>query len=68
MRLFLEDAIVLVITGFMSFLVFLSLFLFITYNWFNDINKKYIDQNTALVGAIIENNPELERKNSSNNN
>ena len=63
MRLFRNKEVrLIVITGFMSFLVFLSLFLFITYNWFNDINKKYIDQNTALVGAIIENNPELEEK------
>ena len=50
----------IIITSFMSFLVFLSVFLFTTYNWFNNINKKYIDQNTALVGAIIKNNPELE--------
>ena len=50
----------IIVTSFMSFLVFLSVFLFTTYNWFNNINKKYIDQNTALVGAIIKNNPELE--------
>lgn len=52
----------IIITSFITFLVFLAVFIFITYNWFNDINKKYINQNTALVGAIIENNPELEEE------
>lgn len=50
----------IIITSLITFLVFLTAFIFITYNWFNDINKKYIDQNTALVGVIIENNPEIE--------
>ena len=61
MRLFKNKEVkLIVITSFITFLVFLAAFIFITYNWFNDINKKYINQNTALVGAIIENNPELE--------
>lgn len=61
MRLFKNKEVkLIIITSFITFLVFLAAFIFITYNWFNDINKKYINQNTALVGAIIENNPELE--------
>ncbi|MBS4956036.1 MAG: HAMP domain-containing histidine kinase [Clostridium sp.] len=61
MRLFKNKEVkLIVITSFITFLVFLAAFIFITYNWFNDINKKYINQNTALVGAIIKNNPELE--------
>ena len=52
----------IIVTSFLTFLVFLSTFIFITYNWFNEINKKYINQNTALVGAIISNNPELEEE------
>lgn len=52
----------IIITSLITFLVFLTAFIFITYNWFNDINKKYIDQNTALVGVIIENNPEIEEE------
>ena len=63
MRLFKNKEVkLIVITSFITFLVFLAAFIFITYNWFNDINKKYINQNTALVGAIIENNPELEEE------
>ena len=52
----------IVVTSFITFLIFLAAFIFVTYNWFNDINNKYISQNTALVGAIIENNPELEEE------
>lgn len=52
----------IIITSLITFLVFLTAFIFMTYNWFNDINKKYIDQNTALVGVIIENNPEIEEE------
>lgn len=63
MRLFKNKEVkLIVITSFITFLVFLVAFIFVTYNWFNDINKKYISQNTALVGAIIENNPELEEE------
>ena len=63
MRLFKNKEVrLIIITSFITFLVFLAVFIFITYNWFNDINKKYINQNTALVGAIIENNPELEEE------
>lgn len=63
MRLFKNKEVkLIVITSVVTFLVFLAVFIFVTYNWFNDINKKYIDQNTALVGAIIKNNPELEEE------
>lgn len=63
MRLFKNKEVkLIVITSFITFLVFLAAFIFITYNWFNDINKKYINQNKALVGVIIENNPELEEE------
>lgn len=63
MKLFKNKEIrLIVITSFITFLVFLVAFIFVTYNWFNDINKKYISQNTALVAAIIENNPELEEE------
>ena len=63
MRLFKnKEAKLIVITSFITFLVFLVVFIFVTYNWFNDINKKYINQNIALVAAIIENNPELEEE------
>ena len=63
MRLFKnKEAKLIVITSFITFLVFLVVFIFVTYNWFNDINKKYINQNTALVAAIIENNPEFEEE------
>lgn len=63
MRLFKnKEAKLIVITSFITFLVFLVAFIFVTYNWFSDINKKYINQNTALVAAIIENNPELEEE------
>lgn len=30
--------------------------------WFGNINKSYIKQNTALIGAILEKNPELEEE------
>ena len=30
----------IIVTSFLTFLVFLSTFIFITYNWFNEINKK----------------------------
>ena len=63
MRLFKNKEVkLIVVTSFITFLVFLVAFIFVTYNWFNDINKKYINQNTALVGAILENNPELEEE------
>ena len=63
MRLFKNKEVkLIVVTSFITFLVFLVVFIFVTYNWFNDINKKYIDQNTALVGVIIENNPEIEEE------
>lgn len=63
MRLFKNKEVkLIVVTSFITFLVFLTAFIFITYNWFNDINKKYINQNTALVGVIIENNPEIEEE------
>lgn len=63
MRLFKNKEVkLIVVTSFITFLVFLVVFIFVTYNWFNDINKKYINQNTALVGAILENNPELEEE------
>ena len=63
MRLFKnKEAKLIVITSFITFLVFLVVFIFVTYSWFNDINKKYINQNKALVAAIIENNPELEEE------
>nr|WP_243278671.1 MULTISPECIES: HAMP domain-containing sensor histidine kinase [Clostridium] len=57
-----KEAKLIVITSFITFLVFLVVFIFVTYSWFNDINKKYINQNIALVAAIIENNPELEEE------
>ncbi len=63
MRLFKNKEVkLIVVTSFITFLVFLLAFIFVTYNWFNDINKKYINQNTALVGVIIENNPEIEEE------
>ena len=31
-------------------------------NWFNNISSRYGEQNVALVGAILEQNPELEEK------
>lgn len=63
MRLFKNKEVkLIVITSFITFLVFLVVFIFVTYSWFNDINKKYINQNIALVAAIIENNPELEEE------
>lgn len=63
MRLFKNKEVkLIVITSFVTFLVFLAVFIFVTNNWFNDINKKYIDQNTALVGAIVKNNHELEEE------
>ena len=31
-------------------------------NWFNNISSRYGEQNIALVGAILEQNPELEEK------
>lgn len=63
MRLFKnKEAKLIVITSFITFLVFLVVFIFVTYSWFNDINKKYINQNIALVAAIIENNTELEEE------
>lgn len=63
MRLFKNKEVkLIVVTSFITFLVFLVVFIFVTYNWFNDINKKYINQNTALVDAILENNPELEEE------
>lgn len=55
-----KEAKLIIITSFITFLVFLSVTIFITNKWFNDINLKYINQNIALVGAIVENNPELE--------
>ncbi len=63
MRLFKnKEAKLIVITSFITFLVFLVVFIFVTYSWFNDINKKYINQNIALVAAIIDNNPELDEE------
>ena len=50
----------IIITTLITFLVFLTGFIFVTNKWFNNINLEYINQNTALVGAILENNPELE--------
>lgn len=50
----------IIITSFITFLVFLGVTILITNKWFNNINLKYINQNVALVGAIVENNPELE--------
>lgn len=52
----------IIITSFIAFLVFLSVTILITNKWFNKINLKYINQNIALVGAIVENNPELEEE------
>ena len=52
----------IIITSFITFLVFLLGVILITNNWFNNINLKYINQNIALVGAIVENNPELEEE------
>lgn len=57
-----KEAKLIIITSFITFLVFLSVTIFITNKWFNDINLKYINQNIALVGAIVENNPELEEE------
>ena len=63
MRLFKNKEVkLIVVTSFITFLVFLLAFIFVTYNWFNNINRKYINQNIALVGAILENNPELEEE------
>lgn len=57
-----REAKLIIITSFITFLVFLSVTIFITNKWFNDINLKYINQNIALVGVIIENSPELEEE------
>lgn len=57
-----KEAKLIIITSFITFLLFLSVTIFITNKWFNDINLKYINQNIAFVGAIVENNPELEEE------
>lgn len=61
MRLFKNKEVKLIITTtLITFLIFLIIFSFIIARWFNDINLKYINQNTALVGAIVEHNPDME--------
>lgn len=57
-----KEAKLIIITSFITFLVFLLITIFITNKWFNDINLKYINQNIALVEVIVENNPELEEE------
>lgn len=43
-----------------SCLIFLGVSFVFLEGWLNEINHRYIEQNTALVGAILEKNPELE--------
>lgn len=44
----------------LTFVIFSLLCLFIVYGWFQETSNKYAKQNIALVGAVLESNPELE--------
>ena len=45
-----------------SFLIFALASIMLLDKWFNNISGRYVEQNIALVGAILDENPELEEK------
>lgn len=52
----------IIITAIISFFIFTLVSISLLNNWFNNISSRYADQNIALVGAILDENPELEEK------
>lgn len=55
----IKNIIILAVISFIIFSLISTMFLT---NWFNNISSRYGNQNIALVGAILEQNPELEEK------
>ncbi|SCI78449.1 Alkaline phosphatase synthesis sensor protein phoR [uncultured Clostridium sp.] len=55
----IKNIIILAVISFIIFSLISTMFLT---NWFNNISSRYGKQNIALVGAILEQNPELEEK------
>ena len=45
-----------------SFIIFALVSIMFLDKWFNNISGRYVEQNIALVGAILDENPELEEK------
>lgn len=52
----------IIILSVISFLIFTLISTMFLSKWFNNISSRYGEQNIALVGAILEQNPELEEK------
>ncbi|MDU2672000.1 MAG: HAMP domain-containing sensor histidine kinase [Clostridium sp.] len=52
----------IIILSAISFIIFTLISMLFLNNWFNNISSRYGEQNIALVGAILEQNPELEEK------
>lgn len=52
----------IIILAVISFIIFALISIMFLTNWFNNISSRYGNQNIALVGAILEENPELEEK------
>ena len=52
----------IIILSAISFIIFTLISMLFLNNWFNNISSRYGEQNVALVGAILEQNPELEEK------
>ena len=50
----------IIILSVISFIIFTLISMMFLTNWFNNISSRYGKQNIALVGAILEQNPELE--------
>ena len=52
----------IIILSAISFIIFTLISMLFLNNWFNNISSRYGEQNIALVGAILEQNPEFEEK------
>lgn len=52
----------IIITAIISFFIFSICSILFLDKWFNNISSKYAEQNIALVGAILNDNPELEER------
>ena len=50
----------ILIVSSVSFLIFIVVSIAFLNNWFSSMSLRYAHQNIALVGAILDNNPELE--------
>ncbi len=52
----------IIILSVISFIIFTLISIMLLNKWFNNISSRYGEQNIALVGAILDENPELEEK------